>query len=348
MSFILPEKKIFAFFLIGAILLAGCATTNNVPPGIEEKPVLRVYTYDSMVSEYGLGPQIVPKFEEECNCTVDMVSAGDAGQVLVRLILEKDNPKADVVIGIDNSLKSKAIEAGVLEKFTPKNIEIVPQELKFDQEGYITPFDFGFIAFIYDNNKISPAPESFEDLLGERFRGKIVIQNPRTSSPGLALLLWTIAVYGQEGYLDYWEKLEPNILTVTAGWDESAGMFSAGETPMYLSYATSPPYYVQFEGKENFIAAHFKEGHYMQIEGISLVKGAKNRKLAEQFIEFALTQEFQEEIPLTQFMFPINQGAELPASFEFALKPEKKLVIDDKLVSEKQEEWISEWEKIFS
>ncbi|MDO8634323.1 MAG: thiamine ABC transporter substrate binding subunit [archaeon] len=345
----MPERKFFAVFLLAVVLLAGCAGTNNTQQsGAEEKPVLRVYTYDSMVSEYGLGPKIVPKFEEECNCRVDMVSAGDAGQVLARLVLEKDNPKADVMIGLDNSLKPKAIEAGVLEKFTPPNIEIVPQELIFDAEGYITPFDFGFIAFVYDKNKISLAPKSFEDLLDERFREKIVIQNPRTSSPGLALLLWTIAVYGEDGYLGYWEKLEPNILTVTAGWDESAGMFAAGETPMYLSYATSPPYYVQFEEKDNFVAAHFTEGHYMQIEGIAIVKGTQKRKLAEEFIEFSLTEEFQEEIPLTQFMFPVNKSAELPASFEFALKPDKKLVLDGKLVSEKQEEWIFEWEKIFS
>ena len=319
----MPGKKIFAFFLLAVVLLAGCTSTsnNNTPAGAEEKPVLRVYTYDSMVSEYGLGPKIVPKFEKDCNCKVDMVSAGDAGAVLARLVLEKGNPKADLVIGLDNSLKSKAIDSGVLEKFTPTNIEIVPQELRFDTEGYITPFDFGFVAFIYDNNKIAPAPQSFEDLLDERFQEKIVIQNPRTSSPGLALLLWTIAAYGEEGYLDYWEKLEPNILTVTAGWDESAGMFSAGETPMYLSYATSPPYYVEFEGKENFVAAHFKEGHYMQIEGIAIVKGTQKRHLAEEFIEFALTEKFQEEIPLTQFMFPINVDAKLPASFEFALKP---------------------------
>lgn len=342
-------KKFFAFLLLAALFLAGCASTgNNLQGGAEEKPVLRVYTYDSMVSEYGLGPKIVPKFEEECGCKVDMVSAGDAGQVLSRLMLEKDNPKADVVIGIDNNLKSKAIEAGVLEKFTPENIETVPRELRFDEESYITPFDFGFLSFIYDKNKIDPAPQGFEDLLDERFRDKIVIQNPRTSSPGLALLLWTVAVYGEEGYIDYWGKLEPNILAVTSGWDESAGMFAAGETPVYLSYATSPPYYAEFEGKDNFLAAHFPEGHYMQVEGIAIVKGAQERKLAEQFIEFALTKEFQEEIPLTQFMFPVNPDTELPASFEFALRPEKKLELDGKLVAEKQGEWISEWEKIFS
>lgn len=341
------KNRAVVFLLFSFFLVAGC--TGNGPNNLDNgQDVLRVYTYDSMVSEYGLGPKVVPKFEEECNCRVEMIAAGDAGQVLSRLVLEKDRASADVVIGIDNSLKSAAIKAGVLEKFTPKNVDLVPRELLFDNEGYLTPYDYGFVAFVYDKTKISPAPQSFEDLLGERFKEKIVIQNPRTSSPGLALLLWTISVYGEDGYKEYWEKLKPNILTVTAGWDESAGLFSAGETPIYLSYATSPPYYVQFEDNQNFLAAGFEEGHYLQIEGMAIVAGTKRKALAEKFIEFALTEKFQQEIPLTQFMFPVNRDVQLPDSFDYALRPAKTLSLDDDIVGQKQEEWITEWEKIFS
>ena len=236
----------------------------------------------------------------------------------------------------------------MLEKFTPRNIDAVPENLLFDKEGYLTPYDYGFIAFMYDNNKLDSVPGNFEDLLSPEYEKKILIQNPRTSSPGLALLLWTIAVYGDPGYKGYWEKLKPNILTVTAGWDESAGLFAAGEAPMYLSYATSPPYYVAVEGKPNFMAAKFDEGHYIQVEGIAIVKGTKNRRLAEQFIEFSLGDKFQNEIPLHQYMFPASSEAALPDEFKYAVMPDKQLGLDDKLVSEKQEEWISEWEKIFS
>lgn len=341
------EKNISNKYLLVAglllfILLFGCLQQQ------QQGKVLTIYTYDSMASEYGLGPVVVPEFEKQCGCKVDMIAAGDAGQVLNRLVLEKDNPKADVVIGIDNSMKTQAINAGVLDKFSPSTILLVPENLRFDKEGYLTPYDYGFIAFLYDENKIDSAPENFNDLLSPEFEKKIIIQNPRTSSPGLALLLWTIAVYGDPGYKEYWQKLEPNILTVTSSWDESAGLFSAGEAPIYLSYATSPPYYAAIEGKPNFKAAKFSEGHYIQVEGIAIVKGTKNRELAEKFIEFSLTGKFQNEIPLHQYMFPVAKDAALPESFKYALTPDKQLELDDKLVAKKQGEWISEWEKIFS
>ena len=343
-----PEKNYPAKLFVPAILallvlLAGCAQKQ---PAENE---LVVYTYDSMVSEYGLGPKIVPKFEEQCDCNVIMVAKGDAGQVLTALELEKNNPRADVVIGIDNSLSSKAISKGLLEKFTPKNINLVPESLRFDSEGFLTPYDYGFIAFVYDSEKVDVPLEGFNDILSPKLKGKIAIQNPRTSSPGLALLLWTVAVYGDPGYKEFWKEFRPNVLTVTQGWDESAGLFRAGEVPIYLSYATSPPYYAEFEGIGHFLAAGFREGHYIQIEGMGVVKGAKHRKLAEQFIEFSLDEKFQEEVPFTQFMFPVNEGVELPEAFrKYALRPETQLELDPALVQEKEEEWVSEWEKIMS
>ena len=139
-----------------------------------------------------------------------------------------------------------------------------------------------------------------------------MIENPRSSSPGLALLLWSIAAYGDPGYKEFWKSFRPNILIVTQGWDEAAGLFDAGETPIYLSYATSPPYYALYENKTNFVAAEFREGHYIQIEGMGIAKGAKHRALAEQFIEFSLSEEFQNEIPLNQYMFPVNNSVALP------------------------------------
>jgi len=329
--------SLFLAFLL-LVFLFGCAE--------EKKHDLVVYTYDSFASEYGLGPKIVPEFEKECNCKVRLSSKGDAGQMLNALILERDNPKADVVVGIDNSMASVAIKSEVIEKFVPENISIVPKELIFDREGYLTPFDYGYFAFIYDSNKIDFSLNGFDSLLDPRLEKKIVIQNPRTSSPGLGLLLWSVAVYGDPGYKDFWKKFKKNILTVTESWDQSAGLFSAGEAPIYLSYATSPPYYVQFENKRNYVAADFNEGHYLQVEGIGVVKGSKNRLLAEKFVEFSLRESFQKEIPLSQFMFPVNKSVALPESFEYALKPKRQLSLDPLLVAEKQEEWISEWEKI--
>ena len=310
--------------------------------------MLTIYTYDSMVSEYGLGPKVVPKFEVQCNCKVNMVAKGDAGQVLTVVLLEKANPKADVVIGIDNSLIAGALDANILDEFTPRNISIVPQDLLFDKTHHLTPYDYGFVAFIYDANKIDFPLDGFDAMLDSRLRRKVVIQNPRTSSPGLALLLWTVDVYGDPGYKEFWKEFKPNVLTVTQGWDESAGLFSAGEAPIYLSYATSPPYYVLYENKPEYKAAEFKEGHYLQVEGMGIVSGTKNRALAEEFIEFSLTEQFQTEIPLNQYMFPINPQVELPDAYDYALMPKKRLELDPALVEQKQEEWIGEWEKIMS
>jgi len=336
-------KKVGLIILVLSIVLFGCTQAEE-----KKENELTIYTYDSMVSEYGLGPKVIPLFEKQCNCKVNLVSKGDAGQVLTTLVLEKNNPKADVVIGIDNSLLPKAIEADVLEKFTPKNIGIVPEEIKFYKQGYLTPYDYGFIAFMYDSRKIDVELNNFDSLLNPELEKKIAIQNPRTSSPGLALLLWTIKIYGDPGYKEFWKQFKSNVLIVTDGWDESAGLFKVGEVPIYLSYATSPPYYVEFEEMNYFVAAEFEEGHYIQIEGTGIVKGTKNRKLAEEFIEFTLEKDFQKEIPFTQFMFPVNKEVELPKAFDYAVMPSTYLELDAELIEEKQEEWISEWEKIIT
>lgn len=336
-------KKMIFVLLIALVFLFGCVQEK------QKENTLTIYTYDSMVSEYGLGIKVIPEFEKTCNCKVNLVSKGDAGQLLSSLVLEKDNPKADLVLGLDNSLLPKAIKAGVLEKFTPENIDLVSKEIEFHEKDYLTPYDFGFIAFVYDSEKIDFELNNFYSMLDSRLEKKIAIQNPRTSSPGLALLLWTIQVYGDPGYKEFWKAFKPNVLIVTNGWDESAGLFSAGEVPVYLSYATSPAYYAEFEDINHFLAAEFEEGHYIQIEGTGMVKNTKNRKLAEQFVEFTLSEKFQKEIPFTQFMFPVNEKVELPQAFtKYAVMPGKKLELDSKLVEEKQEEWIKEWEKIMS
>lgn len=332
-------KKLLILFLV-LFFISGCIQETN------DANVLTIYTYDSMVSDWGLGPIIIPKFEEQCNCKVEMIAAGDAGQLVNRLILEKDNPKADVVIGIDNTFAQKAIKYDILEKFVPNNIENVPEELRFDKEGYLTPYDYGYIAFVYNSEKVNE-PKNFEDLLKPEYKDKIIIEDPRTSSPGLSLLLWTVAEFGDPEYIEYWKKLKPNILTVTPGWDMAYGLFQAGEADVVLSYATSPAYHAEYEQDYKYKAADFKK-FYRQIEASGIVKGTDNRKLAEEFIEFTLTDDFQKEIPLTQWIFPINENIELPESYNYAVYAEDFYELDAETISEKQDEWISEWKKIFS
>ena len=339
--------KNWGICLLMAIVFGWAVFASGEQETESEEARLIIYAYDSFVSEWGPAGQIEPAFEAETGIDVEFRSVGDAGQVVSRAILEKDNPRADIILGVDNNLLSRALEADILEPYTPNNIDLVPGELRFDPSDRVIPFDYGFFSIIYDSLKIADPPASLEDLTEERFRKKLIIMDPRTSSPGLGFLLWTVKVFG-DGYAEYWERLKPSILTVTDGWDSGYGLFTAGEAPMVLSYTTSPAYHVEFEETERYKAALFDGGHYLQVEGMGILKGAPHRKEAERFIEFMLTDAFQKVIPLTNFMFPVNQQTELPDSFTFAPQPGIELILGTEEIRKKQEIWIAEWTRILS
>lgn len=322
-------------FLLLLVLSLGCISTEQKP---EEKPVLKLYAYDSFVT-YGLSKSI-SRFEAQCACKVDVATAGDASSVLNKAIIEKNDPQADIIVGVDNNLLAKAQNEGILEPYFSPNLRLVPDYLLFDKSGIVTPFDYGYIAIVYDSEKIKEPPISLDDLLSPRFNKSLVLEDPRTSSPGLAFLIWTVAEKNSS-YLDYWKQLEPNMLTIAPSWDTAYGMLTAGETPMVLSYATSPAYHVEYENTTRYRAASFQNG-YMQIEGMGIVKNAKHPELAKQFIDWMLTEEFQQEIPLTNWMYPVNQNVRLPKSFDYAAKP-KPMMLDAQYVDANLPLWLSAW-----
>lgn len=303
---------------------------------------LVIYTYESFAQEWGAGPQVVPLFEEKYGIKVIMKTYGDAGSVLQKVINEKEDPVADIIIGPDNNMLAQALDADILEAYKPKGIEKVPAHLIFDDSYRLIPFDYGYFSIIYDTQKIENPPRTLEDLTKEEFKESLILMDPRTSSPGLGFLLWTVSVYGEE-YLDYWNRLKPSILTITDGWTSGYGLFTKGEAPMVLSYTTSPPYHVAFESTDRFQATVFEEGNYMQIEGMGIIKGAKNRENAQKFLDFMLTEAFQDKLPLTNFMFPVNQETPLPESYEYALKPEISLQLNFKEIEENYQRWLDEW-----
>ncbi len=313
----------------------------------EEKEEFVIYAYDSFIS-WGLAEATMHKFEEVNHCKVTLIGVGDAGQVLNRIILEKDNPQADLVVGIDNNYLAKALKYDILEPYTSQNIKLVPQNLIFDQSFHLTPYEYGFIAFVYDSNALPEPPKSLTALTDPAWKEKIILEDPRTSSPGMAFLLWTIAAFGEDGYLDYWEQLKPSIMTVTKAWDTAYGMFTAGEAPIVLSYATSPAYHVEMEQSTRYLAAPMAEGFYRQIEGMGIVKGAKHRALAEKFIDFMLTEDFQREIPLTQWVFPVNPHVQLPKSFEYAAKTDRFLVLDPERIEQHYDTWLKAWAELMT
>ena len=336
-------KKISVF----VVLLLAVSLSVSAGGTQEDKDTLVIYAYDSFVSEWGPAGKILPAFEEETGITVDIQSAGDAGQVLSRAILEAKNPRADIILGIDNNLLDRALKADILKPYKPKHAGRIPEELRFDPTYHVIPFDYGFFSIVYDSERITLPPESLEDLTRLEYSDKLILMDPRTSSPGLGFLLWTIEVYG-DGWTDYWKRLKPSILTITAGWDAGYGLFTAGEAPMVLSYTTSPAYHVEFEGTDRYKAAIFDGGNYMQIEGMGIVKGAPHRKEAERFIDFMLTDSFQKVIPLTNFMFPVVPETGLPESFDAAPKPETILLMDAEQIASNLESWLEEWVRVLS
>jgi thiamine transport system substrate-binding protein len=330
-------KKIiisFIFFLATAFFVSA--------GGEQEETDLVIYAYDSFTAEWGPGPQLIPLFEEQTGYTVNLISAGDAGQVLSRAIIEKDDPRADLIIGIDNNLLARALEEDVLSPYKSTELSYVPREFHFDDSYRIIPFDHGYFSIIYDSATILDPPASLEDLTKPEFAQSLILMDPRTSSPGLGFLLWTIHEYGSD-YTSYWKRLAGSVLTITEGWDAGYGLFTAGEAPMVLSYTTSPAYHLEYEDSDRYKAAIFTGGNYMQIEGMGIVKNAKNREAAERFVDFLLSEEAQGVLPLTNWMFPVRDSVSLPGSFSGAVNPKQKLIHSSEEIKAHYEEWITGW-----
>jgi thiamine transport system substrate-binding protein len=336
------------FLSLLAVLVAVATPLAAAPRPEEDKAeALVIYAYDSFVSEWGPAGKVIPRFEAQAGVKVTMISAGDAGQVLARAIMEKAAPQADLIIGIDNNLLARALEEKLLEPYRSPNLRLAPRELQFDPSHAVTPMDYGYFAVVYDSQKLAAPPAGLEDLASPRFRGKLLLQDPRTSSPGLGFLLWTIAVYGSR-WQEYWRRLAPSILTVTDGWDAAYGMFTSGEAPLVLSYTTSPAYHLEYEQTERYRAALFPEGHYLQVEGIALLKGAKHPAQARAFIDFLLTEAFQKELPLTNWMYPVNPAVRLPDSYRLAPRPDKSLSLPAAQIRDRLDGWLSEWARLMS
>ncbi|MFH2116330.1 MAG: thiamine ABC transporter substrate-binding protein [Spirochaetota bacterium] len=316
-----------ASLIVFSLLLSATAFSCSAGKVSDADKVLVVYAYDSFVSQWGPGPVVIPLFEEATGIKVELIGAGDGGQVLARVIDERKAPKADIIIGIDNHLLPKAISADVLEPYKPSGSSGISSELILDDEWRLTPFDWGTFAIIWDSEQLAVPPSSLEDLTKSEYSKKLILMDPRTSTPGLGFLAWTKAVYG-DGLAEYWKRLAPSVLTMAPGWDTGYGLFTTGEAPLVLSYTTSPAYHAEYETAGRYRALEFPEGHPVQIEGAGIVKGAKNRQAAEAFIDFMLSPDFQNAIPLTNWMYPVIATTALPDSFSHAPKPAKTLLID--------------------
>ena len=329
--------KFFLLFTVSLGLGVGLANAD-------EKPELVVYTYESFASEWGPGPQIKLEFEKTCNCTLTFVGLDSSVGILGRIQLEGAESKADIVLGLDTSLISMATRTGL---FAPHGISTegqlaLPIEVNAWQDKNFVPFDWGFFAFNYDKSRLRNVPSSFEELVAVDNDIKILIQDPRTATPGLGLMLWVNAVYGDEAP-KLWKKLAPKLVTVTKGWWDAYSMFLEGEADMVLSYSTSPAYHLIVEGKDNYAAAEFTDGHYMQIEVAGALKNSKHPDLAKSFLESLMGKNIQSMLPTTNWMYPAAQTGALPDGFGGLIKPIKTHLFAPEVVEQNRTLWIKDW-----
>jgi len=333
--------KFHRAFLSTALLACVAALCMPVSPS-HASQTLTVYTYESFTSEWGPGPVIKTAFEKECDCTLNFVAIDNSAGILNRVQLEGKSSKADVVLGLDYNLMALAQDTELLAE---SDVDLSNIKLPIEWESNVfVPFDYGHFAFIYDSKLLAEPPTSFDELINAPDDLKIIIQDPRTSTPGLGLMLWVKAVYGDDAD-QAWQKLKPKILTVTKGWSEAYfSLFLNGEAPMVLSYDTSPGYHMAIDKTEQYQAAAFDEGHYLQIEVAALLKSSPNQELGNAFLQFLISKEAQSALPLTNVMYPSTDiGDALPPEFAKLIKPSKSLLLDTETVRDKRKDWVNEW-----
>lgn len=331
----MPHKPILSLIAGAAFAAAGFSS------GHAQDKTLTIYTYESFVTDWGPGAKVAEAFEKTCACKVEWVGLADGVELLTRLKLEGENTKADIVLGLDTNLITEAKATGL---FVPHSADPVKVEVPGDfKDDVFIPYDYGHFAIIYDTETLKTPPKSLKELVEGNPDEKLVIQDPRTSTPGLGLLLWVKSVYGDEAPAA-WEKLNKRILTVTPGWSEAYGLFTKGEAPMVLSYTTSPAYHIVAEETSRYQAAAFSEGHYIQIEVAGMTSKAKDPQLARDFLTFMTGPEFQSIIPTTNWMMPVAATKEpLPDAFNTLVKPEKTFLMPAEEVAENRKGWIDEW-----
>ena len=338
--------KQFVILFMSIILTVGaCAPKGPV--------TLTVMTHDS----FAVSEEVVRSFEQANNIKVTFLASGDTGAALNKAILTKDAPLADLFFGVDNTFMSRALEAEIFEPYRPQALEIIPTNFQLDPTSNLIPVDYGDVCINYDKayfseNNLS-VPETFEDLLKPEYFGLLAVENPATSSPGLAFLLASIAHFGDPDYLKYWGQLRDNGLIVVSDWETAYYTnFSAssgrGPQPMVVSYGSSPPAEVIFSETPLDDAPTASiigpDTCFRQIEFVGILKGTEQRDLAEKFIDFMLAEDFQADLPLQMFVFPVNPDVDLPDVFiQYAQIPDQPALLDPADIAANRERWINDW-----
>ena len=301
---------------------------------------LTIYTYDSFVSEWGPGPIVEKIFEDKYEIDLQFIAVDSAATLLNKIILEGENTKADLVLGLDMNLFNAAEKSQLFVSHNLKNINNkLTLPLNWESDIFV-PYNYGYFAFVYNNKTLKNPPLSMEDLINKT-DARIVIQDPRTSTPGLGLLTWMKALYG-DSTQNKWSQLNKKIIAVTKGWtDAYYNFFMAGEADIVLSYSTSPAAHIMFEENYDISASTFKEGNYISVEFAGILNSSKNKQMANKFLDFMISDDFQKVIPGTNIMYPVTD-VEMPEAFN-KLEIPKLLQLDPKDINDNKDAWINEW-----
>ncbi|MBC8078514.1 MAG: thiamine ABC transporter substrate-binding protein [Chloroflexales bacterium] len=350
----MPRPLLFALL---ALLLAACAPQSSAPAPAPAPATLKVLTHDS----FNVSESVLEVFEQANGVKVEFIKGGDAGAMLNQAILSKSAPLADVMFGVDNTFLGRALDADLFEPYPSVALSSIPADLRLDDSNRLLPVDYGYVLINYDIAALEAAdlapPADLRALTKPEWRDKLIVQNPATSSSGLAFLVATVAQFGESGpytWRDFWRELRANDVLVTEGWEDAyytqfSGSSGKGPRPLVVSYATSPAAEVYFsEGKlkapptGNVLATGFR-----QVEFVGIVKGTQRRALAEKFVDFMLAKPFQDDIPLQMFVYPASSAATLPEVFKsFALTPPAVPPISAEAIAVGREGWIAEWTTI--
>lgn len=336
-----------ALALASALVVAACGTTGGATTTTEAPTALTLLTHDSFV----VSDSVWETFESETGITVEVVQAGDAGTVVNQAILTADNPTADVLFGVDTTFLSRALEAGIFTPYQPEAIDAVRDDLVVGDA--VTPITFGDVCLNYDvaffSGDLAP-PSSLDDLVDPAYAGLTVVQNPASSSPGLAFLLATVDTYGEDGWEDWWTDLAANDVRVTSGWEEAYyGDFTVaggGDRPIVVSYATSPPAEVIFapEPLDEAPTAVVEASCFRQVEYAGILQPSSS---AEALVDFMLSETFQADVPLNMFVFPAVEDTPLPPEFvEYSVVPDDPATVAPEAIEENRQDWIDRWTEI--
>ncbi len=336
--------------VLGALVLGstGCGGGDEQPSDVV------LVTHDS----FAVSDDVKTEFEKTSGLTLRVLQSGDAGELLSKALLTAGNPQGDVLFGVDSNLLSRALDGDLFEQYASQHLAHVDERYQLDPEHRVTPIDHGEVCLNYDKGWFSEhgiePPQSLDDLTNPRLEGLLVVENPATSTPGLAFLLATVVRFGEPGWQDFWRRLRENRVLVVDGWEEAynvrfSGAAGRGDRPIVVSYASSPPAEVIFATTrpDEAPTAVVEDSCFRQIEFAGVLRGARNEGGARKLVDFLLGLRFQEDIPLSMFVFPVNSSADLPPEFEnFAFVPESPLELPPEEIGKNRDRWVKEWTSI--